>query len=102
MIPRDIDKAIQFLLEQQAVTEARQQENQVQIRELAEQNKKLSGTVDKLTGTVDVLSGTVDKLIGTVEKLADGFRALRDAGSSLVEHARLTDARLTRLEQSET
>ena len=81
MIPRDIDKAIQFLLEQQAVTDARQQEIQHQIRELVDQNTKLSSTVDKL---------------------ADGFRSLGDACRNLVEHARLTDARLTRLEQAET
>ena len=88
MIPREIEQAVQFLLEHGAAVDARQQETQVQIGELVEQNKKLSVTVDKLSGNVD--------------KLADGFHALRDACHSLVEHARLTDARHTRLEQSET
>ena len=74
MIPREIEKAIQFLLEQQAKT-------QVQIGELVEQNKRLSGKIDKLT---------------------DGLQALGDACRNLVEHARLTNARLSRLEQSET
>ena len=74
MIPREIEKAIQFLLEQQAQT-------LVQIGELVEQNKTLSGKIDKLT---------------------DGLQALGDACRNLVERARLTNARLSRLEQSET
>jgi chromosome segregation ATPase len=81
MTPREIEKAIQFLLEQQAQTQG-------EIGDLAEQNKKLSVTVDKLRGTVD--------------QLVDGFRALGDTCRNLVEHARLTNARITRLEESES
>ena len=99
MIPQEIQKAMQFLLEQGAAADARQQETQVHINELVEQNKALSGRMDELTGETGRLWNEMNnrdrRLSARIDKLVDACR-------SLVDHARLTDARLARLEQSET
>ncbi len=62
MIPHEIQKAMQFLLEQGAAADARQQETQVQINELVEQNKVLSSKMDRLSFTVHGLTGETSRL----------------------------------------
>ena len=62
MTSEEMQRTMQFILQQQA-------QNTVAIGQLTD-------TVGKLSGTIDKLSGTVDKLSDKVDRTADGINAL--------------------------
>ena len=64
-----MERAIAFIVEQQAQVTAG-------TDSLVETVGRLSGTVEQLSGTVESLSGTVEKLSGKVDRTADGVTAL--------------------------
>ena len=101
MTPREIEKTIEFLLQSQARAEVRQDRTDSQIAELAKQNKAMSRETRRLSAKIDKVLARVDKVVARVDKLAASVEILKDTCRDLLDHARWTDARIGRLEESE-
>ena len=90
----EMERAIQFILEQQARQDAR----------FSEKIDRLSGHVERISGIVDRLSDKVDRLSDKVDRTADSVVALLAIAemhereiASLNERGRETDERLNAL-----
>ncbi len=70
MTGEEMERAIEFLLKNQASYEARSEKTELQLAQIGVRVEQLTGMVEQLTGTVERLSGTVGQLIGTVEQLS--------------------------------
>ncbi|MDX6270493.1 MAG: hypothetical protein QOD28_1716 [Acidobacteriota bacterium] len=97
MADEEMQRTIQFILEQQA-------QNTVSMGQLTETVDKLSGTVDQLSNTVDQLSNTVERLSEKLDRTADGVAALLTIAeihereiTAVDERGRDTDERLNAL-----
>ena len=95
MTPKEIEKTIEFILHHQANSEVRQEKLQEQVAVLAGQNKETSVQIAALSREMAVRD---ERVSAKIEKLSDGIEGLKDICRDLLNHARRTDVRLTRLE----
>jgi cell division protein FtsB len=95
MTHEDIERAIEFLLQHQASSEARQETIQIQIGELVAQMAAMSREMDIRD---QKLSAKIEKMSERIDKVGDEIDGLRDACRDLLDHGHRTDLRLSRLE----
>jgi len=98
MTPYRIERAIQFLLEQQAATEASLRKTRELINESWEKTQAQFQQVAKQNQTTTQQINSLSEQIST---LSEQITALKDACRDLLEHAGYTDFRLNRLENPE-
>ncbi len=71
MTNEEVERAIDFLLRSQANSEARIEQTNVQLNQLAGKVDQLAGKVDQLAGKVDQLAERFDQLAGQLGSFAD-------------------------------
>lgn len=112
MTHEDMERAIEFLLQHQAKTDAQLAQLSAVTAENIHNIAQLTSNVDQLTSTVDHLASDVGQLTSDVREIVGAYGELRDDVNRLVDiventHdfaiqiARLADAtekRVTRLE----
>ena len=87
MSNEEVERAIEFLLNNQAQHDARLGRLENIVADLAENQKVLSATVDSLSATVDSLSATVDRLSANMDAMV---LEVREGLGSIMEVAKQT------------
>ncbi len=98
MNSEEMERAIQFILQQQAQFWASVQSLEGIVRDHTAQIGQLTSRVDQLTSRVDQLTGHVGQLAGHVGNLTDLVMRL---GSIVEEQGRRSDERLDLLAESQ-
>ncbi|MGI9108072.1 MAG: hypothetical protein ACR2G4_17730 [Pyrinomonadaceae bacterium] len=93
MAAEEMQRTMQFILEQQA-------QLTVSMGQLTEKVDQLSGTVDQLSNTVGRLSNTVGRLSDTVGRLSDKVDRTADGINSLLAIAEIHDREIAALGES--
>src|SRR5437763_14593895 len=98
MAPEQLDKAIHFLIEQQAALDAAFQRDRQAAKEDRQQtDARFRDVAKKLEETLTVVQRTAQQ----VAVVGEQIKTLRDACRDLIAHCNYTDFRVNRLENPE-
>ena len=98
MTPEQLDKAIHFLIEQQAALDAAFHRDRQAAKEDRQQtDERFRDVAKKLEETLTVVQRTAQQ----IEAVEEQIKSLKDACRDLIEHSNYMDFRLNRLENPE-
>jgi chromosome segregation ATPase len=112
MTPEQLEKAIQFLLEQQAALDAAfhrdreaakedRQQTEARFRDVAQKLGELGQRLGELAQRQEGTLAIVERSSRQIDALGEQTKTLKEACRDLLEHSGYTDFRLNRLEHPE-